>query len=52
MGGRNGICGLNSLTKTISNTQDIVDDISQLFLDKFYIEIDKTERENEDLYIK
>jgi DNA polymerase-3 subunit alpha len=51
-GGRNGICGLNSLTKSLSDTQEIVRDISKLYLDKFYIEIDKTERENEDLYTK
>jgi DNA polymerase-3 subunit alpha len=51
-GGRNGICGLNSLTKSLSETENIINDISQLFLDKFYIEIDKTERENENLYIK
>ena len=50
-GGRNGICGLNSLTKPLSETENIVKDISQLFLDKFYIEIDKTERENENLYL-
>jgi DNA polymerase-3 subunit alpha len=50
-GGRNGICGLNSLTKSLSDSEDIIKDISQLFLDKFYIEIDKTERQNEDLYI-
>ena len=51
-GGRDGVCGLNSLNKSLSDTQDIVRDISKLYLDKFYIEIDKTERENEDLYIK
>ena len=51
-GGRDGVCGLNSLTKSISDTQDIIKDISKLFLDKFYIEIDKTDRENENLYIK
>ena len=51
-GGRNGICGLNSLTKSLPYTEDIIKDISQLFLNKFYIEIDKTERENEDLYIQ
>ena len=51
-GGRDGVCGLNSLTKSVSDTQDIIKDISKLFLDKFYIEIDKTDRENENLYIK
>ena len=51
-GGRDGVCGLNSLTKSISDTQDIIKDISKLFLDKFYIEIDKTDRENENLYTK
>jgi DNA polymerase-3 subunit alpha len=51
-GGRDGVCGLNSLTKSLSDTQEIVRDISKLYLDKFYIEIDKTERENEDLYTK
>ena len=51
-GGRNGICGLSSLTNSLSDTEYIVKDISQLFLDNFYIEIDKTERENENLYIK
>ena len=51
-GGRNGICGINSLAKLPSDTQKIIKDISQLFINKFYIEIDNTERENEDLYIK
>jgi DNA polymerase-3 subunit alpha len=51
-GGRDGVCGLNSLTKSVSDTQNIIKDISKLFLDKFYIEIDKTDRENENLYIK
>ena len=50
-GGRNGICGRNSLTNSLSDSEDIIKNISQLFSDKFYIEIDKTERENEDLYI-
>ena len=51
-GGRDGVCGLNSLTRPLSDTQDIIRDISKSFLDKFYIEIDKTDRENEDLYTK
>jgi DNA polymerase-3 subunit alpha len=51
-GGRNGICGINSLTKASSDTEEIIKDISQLFINKFYIEFDNTERENEDLYIK
>ena len=51
-GGRNGICGVNSLTKTLSDTEEIIKDISQLFINRFYIEFDNTERENEDIYIK
>ena len=51
-GGRNGICGINSLTKASSDTEEVIKDISQLFINKFYIEFDNTERENEDLYIK
>jgi DNA polymerase-3 subunit alpha len=41
-GGRNGICGINSLAKLPSDTQKVIKDISQLFINKFYIEIDNT----------
>tara|TARA_B100001063_G_scaffold152286_1_gene142084 strand:- start:2298 stop:5684 length:3387 start_codon:yes stop_codon:yes gene_type:complete len=51
-GGRNGICGVNSLTKPLSDTEDIIKDLSQIFSNKFYIEIDYTERENETIYNK
>ena len=51
-GGRNGICGLNSLTKSQLDTEEIIKDMMQIFVEKFYIELDNTERENEELYFK
>ena len=49
-GGRNGICGHNALQSPSNLTQYIVENISQTFSDRFYIEIDRTSRKNENEY--
>ena len=49
-GGRNGICGHNALQSPSNLTQYIVENISQTFSDRFYIEIDRTGRKNENEY--
>ncbi len=51
-GGRNGICGISSLSRPFSETEDIIKDISKLYADRFYIELDKTDRDREILYTK
>ncbi len=49
-GGRNGICGLSSLTKPTSETKTVIKKVSNIFFDRFYIEIDRTERQDENHY--
>ena len=49
-GGRNGLCGVNSLNESALSTELTIKRISELFIDRFYIEIDKTDRQNEEIY--
>ena len=49
-GGRNGICGLSTLNKSTVEVKKILDKISKIFTNRFYIEIDRTERQNESYY--
>jgi len=49
-GGRNGLCGISSLNKSASETKNILDKFSKIFTDRFYIEIDRTKRQDENHY--
>ena len=49
-GGRNGVCGLNTLHNPSSVTQLTIESISKIFSNRFYIEIDRTNRNNENEY--
>ena len=49
-GGRNGICGINSVNKSTEETKNILEKFSRIFSNRFYLEIDRTERQNEVYY--
>ena len=49
-GGRYGICGLNSLYNPLETTREIIQKISSIYTDRFYVEIDRTRRSKEDEY--
>ena len=49
-GGRNGICGLSALHNPSNITQQTLESMSQIFNDRFYIEIDRTSRNHENEY--
>ena len=49
-GGRYGICGLNSLHNHIDTTQETIKKISSIFSNRFYVEIDRTNRTRENEY--
>ena len=49
-GGRYGICGLNSLHNHIDTTQQTIKKISSIFSNRFYVEIDRTNRTRENEY--
>ena len=49
-GGRNGVCGINTLHCNAKLTEDTVKILSNIYLDRFYIEIDKTDRNSESEY--
>ena len=46
-GARNGLCGINALQTSIDVTRHRIQSISRIFDDRFYIEIDRTNRVNE-----
>ena len=46
-GARNGLCGVNVLQTPINVTRNRIESISKIFSDRFYIEIDRTNRANE-----
>ena len=50
-GGRNGICGVNILNKPLSEVEDTLTCISKIYKNKFYIELDRTRRVNENNYV-
>ena len=50
-GGRNGLCGINTLSTPIKNIEDNITHISNIYNNKFYIELDRTDRVNESNYI-
>ena len=49
-GGRNGLCGSSVLQTPVDATRKIIENISKAFNDRFYIEIDRTNRANENEY--
>ena len=49
-GARNGLCGVNMLQTPVDITRQRVESISVIFDDRFYIEIDRTNRVNENEY--
>ena len=49
-GGRNGVCGLNTLNDTSGANPVNNREYFKIFLDRFYIEIDRTNRNNENEY--
>ena len=49
-GARQGLCGLNALQTPVDVTRTIIEGISGIFTDRFYIEIDRTNRANEKEY--
>ena len=49
-GGRNGICGSSSLNKSTTEIKVILNKLSSVFTNRFYMEIDRTERQNENSY--
>ena len=49
-GARNGLCGVNILQTPVDITQKIIEDLTGIFVDRFYIEIDRTSRANENEY--
>ena len=49
-GARNGLCGINSLQSPIDATHKIIESMSRIFPDRFYIEVDRTNRANENEY--
>ena len=49
-GGRNGVCGLSSLNKSTTEIKVILNELSRVFTSRFYMEIDRTERQNESFY--
>ncbi len=46
-GGRKGLCGISALKVSMNDTRQILDNLSRIFADRFYIEIDRTNRINE-----
>jgi len=50
-GGRNGLCGINILNNPLTIIEDTLSYISKIYQNKFYIEIDRTNRTNENNYI-
>jgi DNA polymerase-3 subunit alpha len=50
-GGRNGLCGVNILNKPLTIIEETLKYISKIYQSKFYIEIDRTHRSNENNYI-
>ena len=50
-GGRNGLCGINILNHPLTIIEDTLSYISKIYQNKFYIEIDRTNRTNENNYI-
>ena len=49
-GARNGLCGVNMLQTPVDVTRQRIESISEIFDDRFYIEIDRTNRVNENEY--
>tara|TARA_B100001109_G_scaffold111132_1_gene90718 strand:+ start:11163 stop:14594 length:3432 start_codon:yes stop_codon:yes gene_type:complete len=49
-GGRNGICGISSLNKSEDDIRSVIDKVLNIFPNRFYIEIDRTERQDESHY--
>ena len=49
-GARNGLCGVNMLQTAVDITRQRIESISEIFDDRFYIEIDRTNRVNENEY--
>ena len=49
-GARNGLCGVNMLQTPVDVTRQRIKSISEIFDDRFYIEIDRTNRVNENEY--
>jgi len=49
-GGRNGVCGISSLNKSATEVKSTLKKLSNIFIDRFYIEIDRTERQDENYY--
>jgi DNA polymerase-3 subunit alpha len=50
-GGRNGLCGINILNNPLTTIEDTLSSISKIYQNKFYVEIDRTSRANENSYI-
>ena len=50
-GGRNGLCGVNILNNQLTIIEDVLTRISDIYHNKFYVEIDRTQRANENNYI-
>ena len=50
-GGRNGLCGVNILNNPLNIIEETLKYISKTYQNKFYIEIDRTYRSNENNYI-
>ena len=49
-GGRYGICGLSSLNQSKIEIKNLLKRVANIFDERFYLEIDRTERENEKYY--
>ena len=49
-GGRNGILGINALKINNNHLENYVTKLSNIYDNRFYIEIDRTQRENEIIY--
>jgi len=50
-GGRNGLCGINILNNPLTIIEDTLSNISKIYHNRFYIEIDRTNRPNEKNYV-
>lgn len=50
-GGRNGLCGVSIINNSSTIIEDKLTCISKIYQNKFYIEIDRTSRMNENNYI-
>jgi DNA polymerase-3 subunit alpha len=50
-GGRNGLCGINILNNPLALIEDTLSYISKIYQNKFYIEVDRTNRTNENNYV-